>query len=101
MIENFEAMLAAGKDTPLLRFSLGNAYLQLGDHPHAIAHLSAAVQLDTGYSAAWKLLGKAYAGNGDIDGAIAAYENGLTAAIGKGDKQAAKEMSVFLKRLVR
>ncbi len=101
MIENFEAMLAAGKDTPLLRFSLGNAYLQTGDNVRAIAHLAAAVRQDAGYSAAWKLLGKSHAANGDVDSAVSAYENGLAAAVGRGDKQAAKEMTVFLKRLRR
>ena len=30
MIENFERMLASGQDNALLRFSLGNAYLQAG-----------------------------------------------------------------------
>ncbi len=99
MTEKFEAMLAAGKDSPLLRFSLGNAYLMASDHQHAIPHLKAAVQQDAGYSAAWKLLGKALTANGDQEAAIAAYTQGIDAANAHGDKQAAKEMAVFLKRL--
>jgi predicted Zn-dependent protease len=99
MIENFEQMLAAGKDSPLLRFSLGNAYLQASDHARALPHLREAVRLDEGYSAAWKLLGKAYAASEDNANAIAAYERGISAATAKGDKQAAKEMTVFLRRL--
>ena len=106
MIENFEAMLASGKDSALLRFSLGNAYLQSADQTAntsqrniAITHLCAAVKFDNDYSAAWKLLGKAYAGNGNSDDAKAAYAEGIRAATAKGDKQAAKEMTVFLKRL--
>jgi hypothetical protein len=31
MIENFEKMLAGGKDSPLLRFSLGNEYMKATD----------------------------------------------------------------------
>ena len=99
MIENFEQLLAAGKDSPLLRFSLGNAYLQAGDLAHAVLNLSQAVADDPGYSAAWKLLGKAYAAQDKIPLAVSSYQSGIAAATLKGDKQAAKEMTVFLKRL--
>ena len=99
MIENFEKMLAGGKDSPLLRFSLGNEYMKADDAAKASAHLRAAVALDAGYSAAWKLLGKALAQQSDVAGAIEAYQNGIATAEVKGDKQAAKEMTVFLKRL--
>ncbi len=99
MIKNFEQLLATGNDSALLRFSLGNAYLQAGDFDRAALNLSEAVAKDPGYSAAWKLLGKAYAANNNIPLAIAAYENGVAVALQKGDKQAAKEMTVFLKRL--
>jgi predicted Zn-dependent protease len=99
MIENFEKMLASGKDSALLRFSLGNEYSKLERYDSAIPHLRAAVALDAGYSAAWKLLGKALAANGDAVGAAAAYHAGIEAATAKGDKQAVKEMGVFLRRL--
>ena len=101
IIDNFEKMLAGGKDNPLLRFSLGNEYLKANDAAQAVRHLRAAVAQDAAYSAAWKLLGKALAQVGDGEGAIVAYENGIAAATAKGDKQAAKEMTVFLKRLTR
>lgn len=99
MIENFEKMLAQGKDNPLLRFSLGSEYLKMGDIEKAALHLRAAVTQDSSYSAAWKLLGKALAEMRETVGAIDAYTNGIAAASAKGDKQAAKEMGVFLKRL--
>ena len=99
MIENFEKMLAQGKDNPLLRFSLGGEYLKAGTVDRAVAHLRAAVTQDCNYSAAWKLLGKALTAARDDAGAKEAYRNGIAAANAKGDKQAAKEMSVFLKRL--
>ena len=99
MIENFEQLLAAGKDSPLLRFSLGNAYLQAGNLDQAVLNLSQAVAKDPGYSAAWKLLGKAYAAQDNIPLAVMSYQSGIAAAALKGDKQAAKEMTVFLKRL--
>jgi predicted Zn-dependent protease len=101
LIDSFEKMLAGGRDNPLLRFSLGNEYLKGDDAARAVGHLRAAVAQDPGYSAAWKLLGKALAEAGDIGGAREAYAKGIAAATAKGDKQAAKEMTVFLKRLDR
>jgi Tfp pilus assembly protein PilF len=97
--DRFEALLAAGKDAPLLRFSLGMHYLKAGDAGRAAGHLREAVKQDPQYSAAWKLLGKALAEGGDAEGARAAYRSGIAAAEGRGDKQAAREMAVFLKRL--
>ena len=99
IIERFESMLAAGRDNPLLRFSLGNEYLKLHDVQRATQHLRAAVAQDAEYSAAWKLLGKALQQVEDRDGAIDAFRKGIVAAEHKGDKQAAKEMTVFLRRL--
>jgi len=98
-VERFEALLAQGKDNALLRFGLGSQYLQAGDAARAATHLQAAVVHDPGYSAAWKLLGKALAAEGRRDEAIAAYRSGIAAADRRGDKQASKEMTVFLRRL--
>lgn len=99
IIENLEALLAKGQDNALLRYGLGNEYLKAGDRARAIEHLRACVGFDPGYSAAWKLLGKALAENAQPNDAIAAYENGIAAAEKKGDVQAAKEMRVFMRRL--
>lgn len=99
MIESFENMLTQGKDNPLLRFSLGSEYLKCGDSLQAAVHLRSAVSQDSTYSAAWKMLGKALTQNGDAGGAREAYHQGIAAAEKKGDKQAIKEMTVFLKRL--
>ena len=100
-VERFEALLAAGKDSALLRFGLGMEYLKAHDPVRAVGHLRAAVAQDATYSAAWKLLGKALAENADHEGAIDAYTRGIAAAQARGDKQAAKEMTVFLRRLQR
>lgn len=100
MIERFEAMLAAGKDGALLRFGLGSEYLKAGDTERAAVHLREALALDRGYSAAWKLLGKALEKT-DREAAAQAWRQGIAAARAKGDKQAAREMELFLKRLER
>lgn len=97
--QRLEALLAAGKDGALLRFGLGMQYLKDGDAARAAGHLRAAVAHDPAYSAAWKLLGRALADSGDRGGAIEAYRTGIAAAEKRGDKQAAKEMTVFLRRL--
>lgn len=99
MIDNFERMLAQGQDNALLRYSLGNAYLNEGRPAEAVEHLRHAVEHDPEYSAAWKSYGKALSEAGDVDGAIDAYARGIEVAERKGDKQAAKEMTVFHKRL--
>ena len=98
-VERFEALLAAGKDNALLRFGLGMEWLKAGDAARAAGHLRAAVAHDENYSAAWKLLGKALAETGHTAEAQEAYRSGIAVAEARGDKQAAKEMAVFLKRL--
>ncbi len=98
LVENLEAMLAAGKDDALLRFSLGNAYLK--EQPALAAeHLARAVELNPEYSAAWKIYAKALAASGCEDEAREAYTQGIATANRNGDIQAAREMGVFLRRL--
>jgi len=101
LIDNLEAILARGQDSPVLRFGLGNAYLAAADPAAAARHLRAAVTQDPGYSAAWKLLGNALATLGQHPQAAEAYRQGIAAADRRGDVQGAKEMRVFLRRLER
>src|SRR5215831_10437998 len=63
-IVNLLKLVGTPRDGALLRFSLGSEYLKSADLEAAVAHLSAAVEKDPGYSAAWKLLGRALAENG-------------------------------------
>ncbi|MBL0142198.1 MAG: hypothetical protein IPP91_08970 [Betaproteobacteria bacterium] len=100
IIERLEALLAMGKDGALLRFGLGAEYLKAGHRDIAARHLREALAFDPGYSAAWKLLGKALEA-GDCAQAAESFRRGIAAAESKGDKQAAREMRVFLKRLER
>ena len=98
-IESLEKMVGGPRDGALLRFSIGNEYLKAGAPVHAAQCFRQAVDLDPGYSAAWKALGKALAENGDTAAAVNAYEQGISVAEARGDIQAAKEMRVFSKRL--
>ena len=99
MRENLEKLLAQGRDNALLRFSLGDACLKEHDAEQAAVHLAQATQQQPGYSAAWKLLGKALLQLGRLDAAQAAWTTGVTVARQQGDLQAVKEMTVFLKRV--
>ena len=97
--ERLEALLGTPRDGALLRFSLGAEFLKAGDTGKATGYLRDAVERDPGYSAAWKLLGKALADGGHAPEALAAYRSGIAAAEKKGDKQAGKEMTVFARRI--
>lgn len=101
MLESLEKMLAKGVDNSLLRFGLGKGYLDLGENAKAAEHFTRCVAFDPKYSAAWKLLGKAHLAQADYPAARQAWEQGLEAARAHGDKQAEKEMTVFLKKLDR
>ncbi len=87
------------RDGALLRFSLGQALLGGGDAAAACGELRRALAFDPDYSAAWKLLGKACLAAGDAAAAAAAWRSGILVAARRGDKQAEKEMGVFLRRL--
>jgi len=99
LIDNFEKMLAAGQDSALLRYGLGNACQKAGDLERACTHLAEAVRQDPGYSAAWKAYGRLLAEMEKPDAAVAVFKQGIAVAEDKGDIQAAKEMKVFLRRV--
>lgn len=97
----FEAMLARGQDSEMLRFTLGGEYLKEGDAGKAIEHLSRAVEMKPDYSAAWKLLGRALAAAQRYTDALGAFDSGLAVAAKNGDKQSEKEIGVFRRRVVK
>lgn len=99
VIANLQKLIGTPRDGALLRFSLGNEYLKLGDAHNAELQLSDAVARDPAYSAAWKLLGKALAENGQEEAALDAWRKGIAVAEENGDLQAAREMTVFAKRI--
>jgi predicted Zn-dependent protease len=101
MIDKLEALLANGHDSPDLRFALANAWLKAGDAARAIEHAQSAVRLKPDYSAAWRLLGQAQVAAGNTNDAAASFEHGIEVADKAGDRQASKEMQVFLRRLQR
>ena len=98
-IASLEKMLDGPRDGALLRYSLGNEYLKEGALVEAEKCFRNAVDRDKNYSAAWKALGKALADSGQPEAALQAYETGISVAEARGDIQAAKEMTVFARRI--
>jgi Tfp pilus assembly protein PilF len=74
---------------------------EAGPLDEARVHLRAALAFDPRYSAAWKLLGRAESEAGAFAEARETYRQGIAAAEAKGDIQAAKEMTVFARRIDR
>lgn len=99
VIANLHKLIGTPRDGALLRFSLGSEYLKNGDAHNAQLQLAEAVARDPAYSAAWKLLGKALTETGQAQAALDAYRQGIAVAETKGDKQAAREMTVFARRI--
>lgn len=100
-LQNFERMLAAGRDSALLRYSIGNEHAKAGDWPAAVDALAHAVRLDPAYTAAWKLYANALQHANQPAEALEAYRRGIVVARQKGDRQAEKEMTVFSRRIER
>lgn len=92
-------MISSGRDSAMLRLSLARLLAQNERSAEALEHLKAAVEMDPDYTAAWKELGRQYLLLDQTDAARKAWENGQKVAEKNGDKQAGKEMAVFLRRL--
>lgn len=100
-IDAFEAMVARGQDNEMLRFTLGSEYFAAAQYREAADHLRLAVTMKPDYSAAWKMLGRALAESAQPEAALEAFDRGLEAAGTRGDKQTAKEIAVFRRRVLR
>jgi tetratricopeptide (TPR) repeat protein len=99
MISALEKLLGTPRDNALLRYSLGLEHRKAGDLEKAIAYFRDAVDRDPAYSAAWKALARALQDARRNEEALDAYRRGIDAARAKGDRQAEKEMAVFMRRL--
>lgn len=100
-LTSFERMLASGRDSALLRYSIGNEHAKAGNWRAAVEALEHALKLDPTYTAAWKLYAKALDQAGEPASALEAYRKGIEVARQKGDRQAEKEMTVFARRIER
>ena len=94
-----ETMLGQGKDSAMLRFTLGLLLMKENSMEEAVVHLKQGLSQDPGHSASWKAYARALTLLKRTEEAIVAYEEGISVAEERGDVQAAREMRVFLKRL--
>ncbi len=85
----------------MLRYTLGNAFYNEKKYTDAIEHLQKAVELKPDYSAAWKMLGRSLAAAESHQRALDAFNQGFEVAEANGDKQTAKEIAVFRKRVIK
>ena len=98
-IEHLLKMTGTERDSAMLRLTLSRLLAARGETEQARAHLEAAVAMDPAYTAAWKELGKLCLEADDTAAAAEAWRQGIEQARENGDKQAEKEMTVFLRRL--
>jgi len=94
-------LVGTERDNAMLRLALARLLAAQSEPEQAAVHLEAAVEMDSDYTAAWKELGRVRQMNGDNEGAAIAWSQGIEKARAKGDKQAEKEMTVFMRRLAR
>ena len=96
IIQNLEKMLASGKESALLRFSLGSEYLKDRRPIRAIIcnARSSLIRRILQPGSCWAR--RCWPSG---SGALAAYRQGIAVAENRGDKQAAKEMTVFARRI--
>lgn len=98
-IDSLRKLTETPRDSAMLRLTLGRLLLENEQASEAEVHLKKAVELDAEYTAAWKELGRIRLTLGNREGAARSWRRGIEIARRNGDKQAEKEMSVFLKRL--
>lgn len=99
LITRLQQQCDGPRDGALLRYALANAWRDAGNLPAAIDQLRRALGFDPLYSAAWKQLGATCLAAGQRTSAIEAWRQGIAAAAQRGDRQAEKEMQVFLRRV--
>lgn len=98
-LETLLKLIGTPRDNAMLRLTVARLLAGNGRFPEAEQHLEAAIGMDENYTAGWKELGRVRLQRGDSARAAAAWRKGLEIARMQGDKQAEREMSVFLKRL--
>ncbi len=98
-IEQFRKMTEADPDNELGHFSLGKALMEAGQPADAIAPLQRVLEINSGFSKAWQLLGQAQAATGEKDQAVETLTKGAKVAAERGDRMPAEAMAAALRDL--
>lgn len=98
-LEQFRELAELDPDDPVVHYGLGVECVKQKLYGEAIKALRRAIELKPDYSAAYRELGRALEGTGELQEASAVYRKGKEVAVEKGDIQTGKEIDVFLRRL--
>ena len=98
-IAQFQEIVALDPDDTVVRFGLGELYIEAKEFAQAAEQFAEIIRLDPQYSAAYRYLGQAYMALGRQAEAADTFERGIAVAEARGDLQTVKEMQVFLRRL--
>ena len=101
MIESLEKMLAKGVDNSLLRFGLGKGYLDLGENAKAVEHFQRCVEIRSEVFGGLETVRQGPSGADRLCSRATGLGERHRSRQNHGDKQAEKEMTVFLKKLDR
>lgn len=96
----FLQVLEIDEEDTIALYGMGDILFQRKEYKLAIANLEKVISLDSNYSTAYLLLGKAYESIGEIKLAISTYQRGIVAASKRGDMMPANEMQSRLNQLV-
>jgi len=98
-IERFLKMVEAYPSSPLPRFSLGNAYLEAGEHAKAAAEFERCLEAQPDWAACLMALGDARAALGQVVEAADAYRKACEHALRQGHSGMAQEAQDKLEAL--
>ncbi len=94
-------ILAREPEDATLWFTLGRTLQELGRPDHAAPAFRHAIEVDAGYSAAYRELGRVLIEAGEFEAALKILEAGVAPAETGGDLQTLREIESFLRRCQR
>jgi Flp pilus assembly protein TadD len=100
-LEQLRTIAEREPDDDLAQYGFGKACLDHGLLEEAIDALTRATEINRGYSAAFRDLGRALAEAGRLQDAVRTLQSGIAVAQKQGDLQTVREMEVFVKRAKR
>jgi Tfp pilus assembly protein PilF len=98
-LEQLVELLKADPNDSFIRYGIAMEYAKQGNHAQAIAEFAELIRRDPKYVPAYFMGGRAYAQNGDVEGARGMYQRGVQVAQQVGDTHAAGEIAEALAML--
>jgi predicted Zn-dependent protease len=98
-MQKLQQMLEREPNDTFLLYALALEHKKGGAYADALDYLSRVLQKDPGYCVAYQQAGQVHELAGDNEAARRAYQDGIAAALRKGDHHAAEEMQSALQML--